>query len=198
MNISRSLIVFQPRTHFTSNAVKLLPRSCRVYVRVGTVRQQPSFFVKMADVKPENISAIPIDGFSNLRITSIWSFLMSVQWSEPWLIVLMVSHVVCLFVTVVTCRYYRAQICHFLLMVALVYGAEHLNELAAMNWRSFSNFQYFDSKGMFISLVFSIPLLLNTVIIVMVWVYRTFSTMTELKTLQLKRKARREKREKND
>ncbi|XP_058470268.1 transmembrane protein 18 [Solea solea] len=152
----------------------------------------------MTDVKPENISAIPIDGFSNLRITSIWSFLMSVQWSEPWLIGLMVSHVVCLFVTVVTCRYYRAQICHFLLMVALVYGAEHLNELAAMNWMSFSNFQYFDSKGMFISLVFSIPLLLNTVIIVMVWVYRTFSTMTELKTLQLKRKARREKREKND
>ena len=32
--------------------------------------------------------------------------------------------------------------------------------------RSFSNFQYFDSKGMFISLVYSIPLLLNTVIIV--------------------------------
>lgn len=32
--------------------------------------------------------------------------------------------------------------------------------------RSFSNFQYFDSKGMFISLVFSIPLLLNAVIIV--------------------------------
>lgn len=95
--------------------------------------------------------------------------------------------------------------------------------------RSFSNFQYFDSTGMFISLVYSIPLLLNTIIIVvsfllfililpqqindetttqhlfvcvvhwqMVWVHRTFSTMTELKTLQLKRKARREKREKND
>ena len=32
----------------------------------------------------------------------------------------------------------------------------------------------------------------------MVWVHRTFSTMTELKTLQLKRKARLEKREKND
>lgn len=32
--------------------------------------------------------------------------------------------------------------------------------------RSFSNFQYFDSKGMFISFVYSIPLLLNTVIIV--------------------------------
>lgn len=83
-------------------------------------------------------------------------------------------------------------------MVSLVYSAEYLNELAAMNWRLFSNFQYFDSKGMFISLVFSIPLLLNTVIIVMVWVYRTFSTMTELKTLQLKRKMRKDKREKSD
>ncbi|XP_040016307.1 transmembrane protein 18 [Gasterosteus aculeatus] len=152
----------------------------------------------MTDQKAENISSIPIDEFSNLRITSIWTFLTSVQWSESWLIGLLVFHVVCLFLTVVTCRYYRAQICHFLLMVGLVYSAEYLNELAAMNWRSFSNFQYFDSKGMFISLVYSIPLLLNTVMIVVVWVYRTFSTMTELKTLQLKQKARRAKREKND
>ncbi|XP_041660668.1 transmembrane protein 18 [Cheilinus undulatus] len=152
----------------------------------------------MTDQKAQNISSIPIDGFSNLRITSIWTFLMSVQWSEPWLIGLLVFHVVCLFLTVVTCRYYRAQICHFVLMAGLVYSAEYLNEFAAMNWRSFSKFQYFDSKGMFISLVYSIPLLLNTVIIVMVWIYRTFSTMTELKTLQLKRKASREKREKND
>ncbi|XP_005914597.1 transmembrane protein 18 isoform X2 [Haplochromis burtoni] len=147
--------------------------------------------------KADNISSIPIDGFSNLRITSLWTFFMSVQWSEPWLIGLLVFHAVCLFLTLLTCKYYRAQICHFLLVVGLVYSAEYLNELAARNWRFFSNFQYFDSKGMFISLVFSIPLLLNAVII-MVWVYRTFSTMTELKTLQLKRKARREKREKND
>lgn len=126
--------------------------------------------VKMTQQKANNISSIPIDAFSNLRITSIWTFLMSVslkrltrcanqlrvschsqqnlsnhsytrgaamlrfshdscpscvcfcfdssqvQWSEPWLIGLLVFHVVCLCLTVVTCRYYRAQICHFLLM----------------------------------------------------------------------------------
>uniref|UniRef100_A0A3P8WZS9 Transmembrane protein 18 n=2 Tax=Cynoglossus semilaevis TaxID=244447 RepID=A0A3P8WZS9_CYNSE len=157
-----------------------------------------AFFKKMKDAKAQNITSIPIDGFSNLRITSIWTFLQSVQWSETWLIGLLVFHVVCLCMTVVTCRYYRAQICHFLVMVGLVFSAEYLNELAAKNWRAFSNFQYFDSKGMFISLVYSIPLLPNAVVIVMVWVYRTISTMTELKTLQLKRKARREKREKSE
>ncbi|RVE55819.1 hypothetical protein OJAV_G00229730 [Oryzias javanicus] len=148
--------------------------------------------------KAENISSIPIDGFSNLRITSIWTFLLSVQWSERWLVGLLLFHLLCLLLTVVTCRYYKAQICHFLLIVGLVCCAEYLNELAAMNWRAFSNFQYFDSRGMFISLVFSIPLLFNAMIIVMVWVYRTFSTMTELKTLQLKRKAQRQKRQKED
>ncbi|XP_051908191.1 transmembrane protein 18 [Hippocampus zosterae] len=144
----------------------------------------------MASPKPVNVSSVPIDAFSNLRITSIWTFLMSVKWSEPWLIGGVVFHIACLCLTIVTCKYYRAQICHFLLIIVLVYSAEYLNELAAMNWRSFSEFQYFDSTGMFISLVFSIPLLLNAVIIVMVWLYRTFSTMAELKTLQLKQKAR--------
>lgn len=33
----------------------------------------------MTDQKAENISSIPIDAFSNLRITSIWTFLMSVS-----------------------------------------------------------------------------------------------------------------------
>ncbi|KTF85303.1 hypothetical protein cypCar_00016003 [Cyprinus carpio] len=146
----------------------------------------------MTESKAKNTSAIPIDGYSNVRITSLWSFLQSVDWSEPWLMGLLAFHVLCFAFTILSCKCYRLQICHFLLMVAMVYSAEYLNELAAMNWRSFSKFQYFDSKGMFISLVYSVPLLLNAVIIVAVWVWRTFSTMTELKILQLKRKAARE------
>uniref|UniRef100_H3C0H8 Transmembrane protein 18 n=1 Tax=Tetraodon nigroviridis TaxID=99883 RepID=H3C0H8_TETNG len=139
----------------------------------------------MTDQKVKNVTSIPIDGFSNLRITSIWTFLMSVQWSEPWLIGLLTFHVVCVFLTVVTCRYYRAQICHFLLMVGLVYSAEYLNELAAMNWRSFSNFQYFDSKGMFISLLL-IPLLLNTVIIVCSTIRRQYYRFKKIYSSSLK------------
>lgn len=48
----------------------------------------------------------------------------------------------------------------------MVYFSESINTLAATNWSSFSRQQYFDSQGLFISVMFSVPILLNCMILI--------------------------------
>jgi len=127
--------------------------------------------------------------------------------------------------------------------VLLVYFSESINEVAATNWmyvlncsvskrfsfpssfsgfnnplnnfhRVFSRQQYFDSQGLFISIVFSVPILINCMIMVVSvatssdmhstvllhalivvtfqasWLYQSSQLMTSLKRAQLRQQAK--------
>ncbi|VVC97267.1 unnamed protein product [Leptidea sinapis] len=91
-----------------------------------------------------------------------------IEWGDPWLIALLSFHILVTFTCLSTRNY-----------ILLVYFSENINEVAAKNWNLFSRQQYFDSKGLFISVVFCIPILLNCMIMVI---------MTNLKQAQLRQR----------
>jgi len=103
--------------------------------------------------------------------------------------------------------------------VLAVYFTESINEYAAQNWSSFSKQQYFDSNGLFISTVFSIPILLNCMLLIVsenpcslgstlvifvlfsfqgTWLYSSTQLMVTLKTAQMKERIRKERQNKAD
>ncbi|XP_059615282.1 transmembrane protein 18 [Phlebotomus argentipes] len=132
------------------------------------------------------------------EIRDILGFLKSIDWYDPLLMALISFHVLVTLATLLTRNHGNFQVVLFMLLILLVYFSESINEFAAHNWRTFSRQQYFDSQGLFISLVFSVPILLNIMLMVGSWLYQSTQLMAKLKTAQLReqlRKSRQNSRE---
>lgn len=142
----------------------------------------------MARVEKVTDTMVPPGGTLN-----IGSILVQVDWTEPWLMGLITFHIAALSLTLLTRDRGNVQAGLFVVALLLVYFSEALNELAAQHWRAFSSQQYFDSQGMFISLVFSAPLLLNCIIMVGQWMWTSGTLMIRLKQAQLRREIRRQR-----
>lgn len=145
------------------------------------------------------------------EITDILSFLKSIDWTnEFWLVYVGIFHisisVLCFFISLnlqvilfsLLCKYsIYSMIINLnklsLLLVVLVYFSEFLNELAAKNSYRFAKQQYFDSNGLFISIIFCSPILINCIFILARWLMLSYELITKVKTAQLKEKVRRHK-----
>ncbi|KDO83944.1 hypothetical protein CISIN_1g031229mg [Citrus sinensis] len=92
-------------------------------------------------------------------------FFHAIDWKEPWLMGLMAFHFVLLVVAISSRKNLNFQMYLFLLALAGVYFAENLNRVLGSNWKRFATQNYFDSHGIFLSALWSGPLLFIAIII---------------------------------
>ncbi|KAG5680851.1 hypothetical protein PVAND_010332 [Polypedilum vanderplanki] len=125
------------------------------------------------------------------EITDIFSFLQAIEWkSEKWLWLVGIFHIsVSVLAFILSLNF---QIILFAILLLLVYFSEFFNELAAKNSYMFSKNQYFDSNGLFISIIFCCPILINCLFILARWLMMSFDLMTKVKCAQLKARQRQQ------
>ncbi|XP_065843615.1 transmembrane protein 18-like isoform X2 [Oscarella lobularis] len=90
-----------------------------------------------------------------------------IDWTEPWLICVMSVHLLCTIIAIVTHleKAHNFQLGLFAILICFGAATERINEYGAENWRLFAGQQYFDSSGLFMTLVFSLPIVLNCLLI---------------------------------
>ncbi|XP_076069902.1 transmembrane protein 18 isoform X2 [Oratosquilla oratoria] len=132
------------------------------------------------------------------QITDLWSYLQTIDWSEGWLIGLVVFHILLTIFNIITRNHHAIQAVMFFILLLSVRSSELINEYAAANWKQFSRQQYFDSQGLFISVVFSMPVLFNCMMMVINWLWISSNMMVTAKRAELELQQRPKGTSKSD
>ncbi|XP_031247172.1 transmembrane protein 18 [Pistacia vera] len=117
-------------------------------------------------------------------------FFHAINWKEPWLMGLMAFHVLLLIAVIFSRKNVNFQMCLFLMALAGVYFAEYLNRILDKNWRSFATQNYFDPHGVFLSVLWSGPLLVIAIIILVNTLFSLCYLIVRWKKAELRHRAR--------
>ncbi|GKA72272.1 transmembrane protein 18 [Tanacetum coccineum] len=117
-------------------------------------------------------------------------FFHAIDWKEPWLVGLMIFHFMALIVIITSRKNINFQMYLFLLSLAGVYLAERLNTVLSDNWKSFAGQNYFDRHGVFLSVLWSGPLLIFATIILVNTLFSLCNLIVKWKRAELKHRAR--------
>eukprot|EP00164_Ancoracysta_twista_P001807 GFYU01002373.1.p1 GENE.GFYU01002373.1~~GFYU01002373.1.p1 ORF type:complete len:147 (-),score=29.62 GFYU01002373.1:210-650(-) len=121
------------------------------------------------------------------------AFFSAVGWSEPWIIALCVFHIL-YFLTILAWRNNASMLTSlFIVTGILTFSAEYLNDYGSRNWRLFAKFNYFDSNGLFLSVMYSTPLLLNQFLIVVLTLRMCAQLLVQVKKAEHAREKRKKK-----
>ncbi|KAH7280912.1 hypothetical protein KP509_36G020600 [Ceratopteris richardii] len=97
------------------------------------------------------------------------SFAGAVDWKEPWLFSLVAFYAILLLFVILTRKKNCVQMGLFIFTLSGVYFAGRINLLLSHNWSLLTKYPYFDHQGIFISAIWSAPLLFIACIIVDCW-----------------------------
>lgn len=120
----------------------------------------------------------------------VLAFVHAIDWTEPWIITLLATHATLLLLVLLTRKRETLQFGIFIAGVLLVWSAEYLNAWGAIHWRRFSKQDYFDKSGLFVSVVFSGPILVVNIIILVQAMVSLIQAMFKWKRAELKHRAR--------
>ncbi|KAJ0972033.1 hypothetical protein J5N97_019992 [Dioscorea zingiberensis] len=117
-------------------------------------------------------------------------FFHAIDWKEPWLVCLIAFHVALLLVVILSRRRINFQLCLFFLAFSGVFLAEKINNILGKNWDRFAGQNYFDPNGLFISVLWSGPLLITTIIILVNTLLTLCQLIVKWKRAELRHRAR--------
>merc|ERR1719203_1836988 len=124
----------------------------------------------------------------------IYAFIEAVDWSETFILTMLLFELLLFGFTIYTQQNWAIQSFLFILTFIIVTCAQYINEWCSNNWQSFSNQNYFDPSGFFITIMLSLPLCLISLIALIIGLYNASQLVIKVKTFefkqQLKQKAR--------
>ncbi|KAG8046280.1 hypothetical protein GUJ93_ZPchr0008g12461 [Zizania palustris] len=123
-------------------------------------------------------------------VDSFLGFFHAVDWKEPLLISMLSFHASLLLVTIISRRNVNFQLILSALTFSGVFLADRINIFLGQHWKSFSSQNYFDPQGLFISVIWSGPLLLITILILVNTLVTLCLLMVRWKRAELRHRAR--------
>ncbi|XP_050364897.1 uncharacterized protein LOC126783466 [Argentina anserina] len=125
-----------------------------------------------------------------LALDNLIGFFHAIDWKEPWLMCLVGFHSLFLVTAILSRNNLNFQMFLFLTALTGVYLAERFNGLLHQNWRTFAGQNYFDPNGVFVSVLWSGPLLVIAIIILINTLFSLCHLIVKWKRAQLRHRAR--------
>lgn len=128
------------------------------------------------------------------------AFRYAITWSEPFVLGIVTFQVFMFLFTLYVSRKNQRltpRVILMLLILGIVRMAERLNDMGAKKWQSFSTQNYFDRRGIFVSIMICAPLLLDSLLMMVLFLREASQLLVEVKTAQLNKRKQQQQQQKS-